>query len=1105
MKLLRILTTAVLLGITSITNAEDSRVPKWDARGLGLLPAQGVACLDISEDGSRIVVGTIALPGETNVHVLDADGKVLRSYRVGQRWISQVAATSGEQAFALCTMSNGKSGDEPLVFFCGEEAVPLADGAGGMSLFHYGDHSNHIGKQLLAYPGGAVTMNENQLLWLTHESATPRVKSAFRNLKATALAVHRSGVAVVGGYVDGDPRTDEPGNLFVIEPGAATAKWSRPVVSDVGASNPPEPGEYGRPVIADGSNHPLPQRDEPMFAPLSIAVTQEKEFNEAATRIAAADYRGWQRWIRSSATGKDENYGARFMPAKPTVTVYDGTGTVLKRFSPEKFSHAGWVDLAFLPGGQKLLAFPHHWTCRGLAGQSVLPADDHASTMWLLDVASGEVRAREFPDAIANVAVGENGTVAVSCWNGRVYRLDEKTLVEGDLPAGFEVGKPALVHVSQDGNRIIAATTAGEIFFLSANGELLQRVDLNQVIPRTEKTWVKNANASPLAKGLWQMPGGRVESDLGGQRLIEAPDGLILIEGHSGLSFESEWAAIEAAGLDPRHIKYILATHEHGDHAPGAYLWRVATGAQFVCSREMAYTLQHHLPLGTGYGLHPPVPTDIKIDEDTVLDLAGLKVAALRLPGHTYGSMGWLFEREGKRFVAIGDLIMPEGRLGYAGSVNFSPQQVLESLRKLDGMRVDTILPGHGPVVGPDIYIAAGIAVGSRVGWGKMNPEKPEPRFAITQPNVIVTAFLAGATSADFGDVDGDGLPDVAVVAPREEGSVVKVFLNHGDREGRFDPMQADFEFAVPSVESPTKLRLRSLNDDKRSDIFIGGRSAAILLSGERVGEYAIQHSDIAELHQIRAMDVEGMGIRDWLVCRRFGGVTRYAPPNNNANIEGRLIQRELKQTINAPYVDVREIDLNGDGRSDWVSNMGGVWLRAADGSIPEIPTQQLPLSVPNDWHYCSVGDINGDGKPDVMLESYGMQQRRLVTCFHNTGDVKTPFAEQPNVTLEIESEHPHVRDSAPVGDWNGDGIDDLVIGLGQDNQVRIFLGSETGLSADRVETISLEYWIHYEHALSLADFNADGRLDLACFGYTQTGVGASGPPTAYIWLQPQR
>jgi|SRR6185437_6847355 len=33
-------------------------------------------------------------------------------------------------------------------------------------------------------------------------------------------------------------------------------------------------------------------------------------------------------------------------------------------------------------------------------------------------------------------------------------------------------------------------------------------------------------------------------------------------------------------------------------------------------------------------------------------------------------------------------------------------------------------------------------------------------------------------------------------------------------------------------------------------------------------------------------------------------------------------------------------------------------------------------------------------------------------------------------------------------------------------------------------------------------DFNGDGKADLAVFGYTNTGVGAGGPPAAYIWLQ---
>ncbi len=96
-------------------------------------------------------------------------------------------------------------------------------------------------------------------------------------------------------------------------------------------------------------------------------------------------------------------------------------------------------------------------------------------------------------------------------------------------------------------------------------------IDSQATVKHGLKPWVDKAHALPIAAGVWQLPGRRGESDLGGQRLIEAPDGLILIEAHAGLSFESEWAAIKAIGLDPMRVKYVLAPHEHGDHAPGAY------------------------------------------------------------------------------------------------------------------------------------------------------------------------------------------------------------------------------------------------------------------------------------------------------------------------------------------------------------------------------------------------------------------------------------------------------------------------------------------------------------------------------------------------------
>ena len=94
------------------------------------------------------------------------------------------------------------------------------------------------------------------------------------------------------------------------------------------------------------------------------------------------------------------------------------------------------------------------------------------------------------------------------------------------------------------------------------------------------------------------------------------------------------------------------------------------------------------------------------------------------------------------------------------------------------------------------------------------------------------------------------------------------------------------------------------------------------------------------------------------------------------------------------------------------------------------------------------------------------------------------------------------VRDTPMVADWNGDGMDDLVVAHGQSDEVLVFLGGKNGLSKDRVQRIALEYRVHYEHGVYVGDFNGDGKADLAVFGYTNTGVGAGGPPAVYIWLQ---
>ncbi|HEV3142997.1 MAG TPA: MBL fold metallo-hydrolase [Gemmataceae bacterium] len=1023
---------------------QRSGVPAWDARGVGNLSWQGIACLDVSDDGKEIAVGTIAPPGDPNVIVLDERGKVVRQYQVGQRWINQVAF-DGSDVLAVCTMPTGKAGDHPELFRCsGDEVteVPLPSSGG---VFHYGDHSNHVTLLLARHNGPPAVLSGNQVIWPTKGEKKPRAATFPLGKDALAVSLSADGDYAVVGTAVAAPVN----NLFLLKKGEATPVWMRSVNTETAEAPKPEKGLYGTPTLPDGTREELPQRDEKVWAPLSVSLHVATEgMWRGQWKIAVADYQGWQRWVRSSATMKDESLGIRFMPAKPVVTVYDDQGKVLRRFDDRKFAKSVWCDLRFLYP-YILLESPHQWTCRGLSGQSLLLAGDEPILPNMLDVADGK-------------------------------------LVPGQHAFG-----PGLSWVSVNPPRSLVAQNDGIVRMSDQTGKELWQTDLNLVVKRTPKPWVANARTTPIAKGVWQLPGGRVESDLGGQWLIEAPDGLILIEGHAGLSFEREWESIKAVGLDPMKVKYVLATHEHGDHAPGAYLWRVVTGAQFVCSEEMAYNLQHHIPATTGYGFHPPVPTDIKITKDTELDLAGLKVRAIRIPGHTYGSMAWQFEKDGKSFVAFGDLIIPKGVLGYSGSINFSARDALASLRKLQALKPDVVLPGHGNVEGPENYFKAGIDVGVAGGWGLIKPEKPDPYFRITQKNVLVVGWNIGATSAAFGDIDGDGLPDVALVSPDGEGSKVSIFLNKG---GKFAD-KPDQEIRVPSVANPHKIHLLATFGKRARvfGIFVAGKSAALLWPGDQF-QYTTDPLDPGDGNHARVIDwgeVDGP-----FVSRRFGGFQFIDQE------KGRVVLKPFKPDISGPYVDFQLVDL-----TYLVTSRGQVFLLGTNWKLPEKPSLQLEVEK-DDWTFLAVGDFNGDGKPDIALLAYGMNKQTSARIFYNTGDKERPFHEKPDAIIPLNPTKKNepftlLRDAPVVVDWNGDGIADLIIGRGQSNEVLILFGSKDGLDIKRSTTIELDYRVHYETGLFAGDFNSDGRPDLAAFGYTLTGVGWSGPTAAYIWLQP--
>jgi glyoxylase-like metal-dependent hydrolase (beta-lactamase superfamily II) len=187
--------------------------------------------------------------------------------------------------------------------------------------------------------------------------------------------------------------------------------------------------------------------------------------------------------------------------------------------------------------------------------------------------------------------------------------------------------------------------------------------------------------------------------------VIDATDGLILID--CGLSPDPAELLrnIRADGLDPQNLKYLLLTHAHPDHANACLWFQQHTRVKILASAYEAGVLRQGLLETLGVqGGHPSLDpfrqmnrltADGTLEDGETITLGDLTLTALLTPGHTRGSMCFELEINGAKMLFTGDEVFYNGFISLLAPPFSDYEQYAKGLERLGGRDISGLFPSH--------------------------------------------------------------------------------------------------------------------------------------------------------------------------------------------------------------------------------------------------------------------------------------------------------------------------------------------------------------------------------------------------------------------------
>jgi hypothetical protein len=359
----------------------------------------------------------------------------------------------------------------------------------------------------------------------------------------------------------------------------------------------------------------------------------------------------------------------------------------------------------------------------------------------------------------------------------------------------------------------------------------------------------------------------------------------------------------------------------------------------------------------------------------------------------------------------------------------------------------------------------------------------------LSSDNLLLAKVSLGPSTRSFGAITkysiGGGLPNLSFVAvgdfngdgkqdlavTNQLSSTVSILLGNGD--GGFQP-----EVSFSTGTNPVSASVGDLNGDGKQDFVVANQSGTVsvfLGNGDGTFQPAVTFPGGPQPDYVALGDFNGDGRQDIVVTNGNLSNTISVLLGNGDG----TFQPEVSYPCGVNPVNISVGDFNGDGKQDLVvpndipSGAGTVTVLLGNGD----GTFQSPLGYPagDNPDFVVVGDFDGDGKQDLAVTNEGNNELSVLS-----GNGDGTFQSSVSYSTGLQPF------SISVGDFNGDGVEDLAVANAASSSISVYLGIGDGSFWPAVS-----YQAPGPQVIAVGDFNGDGMNDLVVTNGGATTVSA--------------